>query len=128
MLPDGEFKDTLLPIIGSYMRKSMAVTTNPMYNPPKEVVEEAVKAMLKIISKDRGMKDEAIATFKTKGVSDKQALNLFAEANVRNMIVDYKTFAGSPIEYLQRVSKNILNNDKGNCNWRRITQKHLENY
>ncbi len=54
MLPDGEFKDTLLPIIGSYMRKSMAVTTNPMYNPPKEVVEEAVKAMLKIISKDRG--------------------------------------------------------------------------
>ena len=112
MLPDGEFKDTLLPIIGSYMRKSMAVTTNPMYNPPKEVVEEAVKAMLKIISKDRGMKDEAIATFKTKGVSDKQALNLFAEANVRNMIVDYKTFAGSPIEYLQRVSKNILNNDK----------------
>ncbi len=58
------------------------------------------------------MKDEAIATFKTKGVSDKQALNLFAEANVRNMIVDYKTFAGSPIEYLQRVSKNILNNDK----------------
>jgi len=112
MLPAGEFKDTLLPIIGSYMRKSMAVTTNPMYNPPKEVVEEAVKAMLKIISKDRGMKDEAIATFKTKGVSDKQALNLFAEANVRNMIVDYKTFAGSPIEYLQRVSKNILNNDK----------------
>lgn len=112
MLPDGEFKDTLLPIIGSYMRKSMAVTTNPMYNPPKEVVDEAVKAMLKIISKDRGMKDEAIATFKTKGVSDKQALNLFAEANVRNMIVDYKTFAGSPIEYLQRVSKNILNNEK----------------
>ena len=112
MLPDGEFKNTLLPIIGSYMRKSMAVTTNPMYNPPKEVVNEAVKAMLKIISKDRGMKDEAIATFKTKGVSDKQALNLFAEANVRNMIVDYKTFAGSPIEYLQRVSKNILNNDK----------------
>ena len=112
MLPDGEFKDTLLPIIGSYMRKSMAVTTNPMYNPPKEVVDEAVKAMLKIISKDRSMKDEAIATFKTKGVSDKQALNLFAEANVRNMIVDYKTFAGSPIQYLQRVSKNILNNDK----------------
>ena len=28
------------------------------------------------------------------------------------MIVDYKTFAGSPIQYLQRVSKNILNNDK----------------
>jgi len=112
MLPDGEFKDTLLPIINSYMRKSMAVTTNPMYKPPKEAVDEAVKAMLKIISKDRGMKDEAIATFKTKGVSDKQALNLFAEANVRNMIVDYKTFAGNPIEYLQRVSKNILNNDK----------------
>jgi len=112
MLPDGEFKDTLLPIINSYMRKSMAVTTNPMYKPPKEAVDEAVKAMLKIISKDRGMKDEAIATFKTKGVSDKQALNLFAEANVRNMIVDYKTFAGSPIEYLQRVSKNILNNEK----------------
>ena len=112
MLPDGDFKNTLLPIISSYMRKSMAVTTNPLHNPPKEVVNEAVKAMLKIIGKDRGMQDEAIATFKTKGVSDKQALNLFAEANVRNMIVDYKTFAGSPIQYLQRVSKNILNNDK----------------
>jgi len=112
MLPDGDFKNTLLPIISSYMRKSMAVTTNPLHKPPQEVVNEAVKAMLKIISKDRGMQDEAIATFKTKGVSDKQALNLFAEANVRNMIVDYKTFAGSPIQYLQRVSKNILNNDK----------------
>jgi len=112
MLPDGEFKDALLPILSSYMRKSMAVTTNSLHTPPKEVVQEAIQAMLKIINKDRGMKDEAIATFKTKGVSDKQALNLFAEANVRNMVVDYKTFAGNPIEYLQRVSKNILNSDK----------------
>ena len=112
MLPDGEFKDTLIPILSSYMRKSMAVTTNSLHTPPKEVVQEAIQAMLKIINKDRGMRDEAIATFKTKGVSDKQALNLFAEANVRNMVVDYKTFAGNPIEYLQRVSKNILNSDK----------------
>ena len=112
MLKDGEFKDTLLPILSSYMRKSMAITTNSLHTPPKEVVQEAIQAMLKIINKDRGMKDEAIATFKTKGVSDKQALNLFAEANVRNMVVDYKTFAGNPIEYLQRVSKNILNSDK----------------
>jgi len=112
MLPDGDFKNTLIPIINSYMRKSMAITTNPIHNPPKEVVAEAIQAMLKIINKDRGMRDEAMTAFKTKGVSDKQALNLFAEANVRNMIVDYKTFAGNPIEYLQRVSKNILNNDK----------------
>ena len=112
MLKDGEFKDTLLPILSSYMRKSMAITTNSLHNPPKEVVQEAIQAMLKIINKDKGMRDEAIATFKTKGVSDKQALNLFAEANVRNMLVDYKTFAGSPIQYLQRVSKNILNSDK----------------
>jgi hypothetical protein len=112
MLKDGEFKDTLLPILSSYMRKSMAITTNSLHNPPKEVVQEAIQAMLKIINKDKGMRDEAIATFKTKGVSDKEALNLFAEANVRNMLVDYKTFAGSPIQYLQRVSKNILNSDK----------------
>jgi len=112
MLPDGDFKNTLIPIINSYMRKSMAITTNPIHNPPKEVVAEAIQAMLKIINKDRGMRDEAMTAFKTKGVSDKQALNLFAEANVRNMIVDYKTFAGNPIEYLQRVSKNILNSDK----------------
>jgi hypothetical protein len=112
MLKDGEFKDTLLPILSSYMRKSMAITTNSLHNPPKEVVQEAIQAMLKIINKDKGMRDEAIATFKSKGVSDKEALNLFAEANVRNMLVDYKTFAGSPIQYLQRVSKNILNSDK----------------
>ena len=112
MLPDGEFKDTLIPIIGSYMRKSMAVTTNALHTPPKEVVAEATQAMLKIMSKDRGMQDEAINTFKMAGVSEKQALNMYAEASVRNMIVDYKTFAGDPIQYLQRVSKNILNSDK----------------
>jgi len=112
MLPDGEFKDALIPIISSYMRKSMAVTTNPIHNPPKEVVAEAVQAMLKIISKNKGMKEEAIKTFKTPGVSDKQALNLYAEASVRNMVVDYKTFAGDPIQYLQRISKNILESDK----------------
>ena len=112
MLPDGDFKDTLIPIINSYMRKSMAITTDPLHTPATEVVAEATKAMLKIIMKDRGMKDEAIATFKTAGVSEKQALNMYAEANVRNMIVDYKTFAGDPIQYLQRVSKNILNSDK----------------
>ena len=112
MLPDGDFLDALIPIINSYMRKSMAVTTNPIHNPPKEVVAEAVKAMRKIMSKDRGMQDEAIATFKTQGVTKEQALNLYAEAAARKMVVDYKTFSGDPIKYLQRISKNILNSDK----------------
>ena len=112
MLPDGDFLDALIPIINSYMRKSMAVTTNPIHNPAKEVVAEAVKAMRKIMSKDRGMQDEAIATFKTQGVTKEQALNLYAEAAARKMVVDYKTFSGDPIKYLQRVSKNILNSDK----------------
>ena len=112
MLPDGDFLDALIPIINSYMRKSMAVTTNPIHNPPKEVITEAVKAMRKIMSKDRGMQDEAIATFKTQGVTKEQALNLYAEAAARKMVVDYKTFSGDPIKYLQRISKNILNSDK----------------
>ena len=112
MLPEGDFKETLIPIINSYMRKSMAITTNPIHNPPAEIVKEAVKAMRKIMSNDKSMRDDAITNFKTQGVSTEKALNLYAEANVRNMIVDYKTFAGDPIKYLQRVSKNILNNDK----------------
>jgi len=66
MLPDGDFKNTLIPIINSYMRKSMAITTNPIHNPPKEVVAEAIQAMLKIINKDRGMRDEAILLLKLK--------------------------------------------------------------
>lgn len=111
ILPKGEFLDNLIPIISSYMRKSMAVTTNILHTPPKEVVIEATKAMRKIMEKDGGMRKEAIATFKTQGVTEEQALNLYAEASVRKMVVDYKSFAGDPIKYLQRVSKNILNSD-----------------
>jgi len=112
MLPEGDFQNALIPIINSYMRKSMAVTTNPLYNPPKEVVEESVKAMLKLINKNRGMKEEAIDVFKKKGVTRKQALRLFAEATVRNMIVDAKTYTGDPIKYLNQISKDILKSDK----------------
>tara|TARA_Y100001963_G_scaffold49976_1_gene70005 strand:+ start:8651 stop:13318 length:4668 start_codon:yes stop_codon:yes gene_type:complete len=114
MLPEGDFQNALIPIINSYMRKSMAITTNPLHNPPKEVIEEAVKAMLKLISsrKNKGMQEEAIEMFKTKGVTRKQALNLFAEATVRNMIVDAKAYAGDPIKYLNEISKNILKSDK----------------
>ena len=112
MLPEGDFQNALIPIINSYMRKSMAITTNPLHNPPKEVVEEAVKAMLKLINKNRGMKEEAIEIFKKKGVTRKQALNLFAEATVRNMIVDAKAYAGDPIKYLNKISKDILKSDK----------------
>ena len=46
--------------------------------------------MLKIINKDRGMRDEAIATFKTKGCIMKNKLLTVAELTVRNMIVDTK--------------------------------------
>jgi hypothetical protein len=112
LLPEGDFLDNLIPIISSYMRKSMAVTTNILHTPPKEIITEATKAMRKIMEKDRGMRDEAITTFKTQGVTEEQALNLYAEASVRKMVVDYKTFSGDPIKYLQRVSKNILNSDK----------------
>ena len=114
MLPEGDFQNALIPIINSYMRKSMAITTNPLYNPPKEVVEESVKAMLKLISSrtNKGMQEEAIEMFKKKGVTRKQALRLFAEATVRNMIVDAKTYTGDPIKYLNQISKNILKSDK----------------
>ena len=112
MLPEGDFQNALIPIINSYMRKSMAVTTNPLYNPPKEVVEESVKAMLKLINKNRGMKEEAIDVFKKKGVTRKQALRLFAEATVRIIIVDAKTYTGDPIKYLNQISKDILKSDK----------------
>tara|TARA_R110000787_G_scaffold83226_1_gene179417 strand:- start:4 stop:4578 length:4575 start_codon:yes stop_codon:yes gene_type:complete len=112
LLADGQFKDDLVNMLSSYMRKSFAIVTNPIHNPPKEVITEAVKAMRKIMSKDKGMQEEAILTFKQKGVTNEQALNLFAEANVRNMIVNYKTFAGDPIKYLNDVSKNILKSDK----------------
>jgi len=45
-------------------------------------------------------------------VPTEKALNLYAETKVRKMILEYNTFAVDPIKYLQRVSKNILNNDK----------------
>tara|TARA_X000001382_G_scaffold32489_1_gene21319 strand:+ start:1867 stop:6405 length:4539 start_codon:yes stop_codon:yes gene_type:complete len=109
-LPKGELRDNFADIIKSYMKKSFAVVTNPTYNPPKEVVGQAVKAFRKIMDKNKDMREDAIKDFPS--TSRSKSYNQFSEAAVRTMITDYKAFTGDPIAYINNISKQLLRKDK----------------
>ena len=92
------------------MKKSFAVVTNPLYNPPKKVVDDSIKAFRKIMDKNKDMREEALASFPAK--SRNKSMNQYAEAAVRTMLKDYKAFQGDPIQYFNMISKNLLRSDK----------------
>ena len=110
LLPKGEVRNSFAKIIKNYMKKSFAVVTNPLYNPPKKVVDDSIKAFRKIMDKNKDMREEALASFPAK--SRNKSMNQYAEAAVRTMLKDYKAFQGDPIQYFNMISKNLLRSDK----------------
>ena len=110
LLPKGEIRNAFAKIIKNYMKKSFAVVTNPLYNPPKKVVDDAIKAFRKIMDKNKDMREEAFLSFPSS--SRNKSLNQYAEAAVKTMLKDYKAFQGDPIQYFNMISKNLLRSDK----------------
>ena len=110
LLPKGDLKDLLTNNIGSYLRKSFAVITNPLYEPSAEVLANASKAGVQIIKKNKDMKEEALAMFPN--LKAEEAYYNFSEALMKNIIRNFKSVDKDPIQLINEVSKNILRSDK----------------
>ena len=110
LLPKGELRNEFAKIIKNYMKQSFAVVTNPLYNPPKEIVARSVKAFRKIMDKNKDMREESLQLFPAK--SRNKSMNDYAEAAIRTMVTDYKSFTGNPLEYFNKISRELLRKDK----------------
>jgi hypothetical protein len=109
-LPQGDLKNLFAKNIKSYLKKSYAVITDPLYVPPKEVMDIATKAGVQIIKKNRDLKEEAVKMFPN--MKQELAIQNYSNAMMQNIIQRFKGENVDPIRLMKEVSQKILNTDK----------------
>jgi hypothetical protein len=109
-LPKGDLKNDFAKNIKSYLRKSYAVISDPLYNPPRDVMDAATKAGVKIIKKNKDLQEEAVNMFPK--MKKEEAYSNFSNAMMQNIIQRFKTEHTDPVRLINEVSKKILNSDK----------------
>ena len=105
-LPEGELKDQFSGIVKNYLRKSFAVFTNPEYNPPKDVMETAIKEGVEIIKKYRDMKIAAKEMFPNLPITT--AIRNYSETMMKNILRTAKANTVDPIATLRNIAKENL--------------------
>jgi hypothetical protein len=86
------------------------VITDPLYVPPKEVMDIATKAGVQIIKKNRDLKEEAVKMFPN--MKQELAIQNYSNAMMQNIIQRFKGENVDPIRLMKEVSQKILNTDK----------------
>ena len=109
-LPEGELKDQFSGIVKNYLRKSFAVFTNPEYNPPKDVMEAAIKEGVETIKKYRDMRIAAKEMFPDLPITT--AIRNYSEAMIKNILRTAKSNTVDPILTLRNIAKENLILDK----------------
>jgi hypothetical protein len=110
LLPEGEVKDQFSKIIKNYLKKSFAVFTNPEYQPPKDVMENAIKEGVEMIKKYRDMKITAKEMFPNLPITT--AIRNYSEIMMNNILRTAKADTKDPILTLKNIGKEILKLDK----------------
>jgi len=110
LLPEGELKDQFSKMINNYMRKSFAVFTNPEYQPPKDVMESAIKEGVEMIKKYRDMRIAAKEMFPNLPITT--AIKNYSEIMMNNILRTAKADTADPILTLKNIGKEILKLDK----------------
>jgi len=110
LLPEGEVKDQFSGIIKNYIKKSFAVFTNPEYQPPKDVMENAIKEGIEIIKKYRDMKIAAKEMFPNLPITT--AIRNYSEIMMNNILRVAKSDTVDPILTLKSIGKEILKLNK----------------
>lgn len=109
-LPKGDLKKDFAKNIKSYLRKSYAVITDPLYNPSREVMDIATKAGVKIIRKNKDLQEEALNMFPK--MKKQEAYLNFSNAMMQNIIQRFKSEHTDPVKLIKDVSQKIFNSDK----------------
>ena len=110
LLPEGELKDQFSKMISNYMRKSFAVFTNPEYQPPKDIMEGAIKEGVEMIKKYRDMRIAAKEMFPNLPITT--AIRNYSEIMMNNILRTAKADTADPILTLKNIGKEILKLDK----------------
>ena len=110
LLPEGELKDFMVKNVQSYMRKSFAIFTNPLFKPKPEVLDNAVKYFSTVIKGNRDMK-EAAMEFVNKP-TEAERIKAYATSLTKKLLADGKNNDLDPLQLLQRIGKKDLRSDK----------------
>ena len=109
VLPEGSgLRDFLTMNLGSYMRQSFGVFTNPQFKPDPELVEKAAQFIKGRIEKNASLVELAIKG-STKPTDD--AVMDFARAQVRDLLATAKSEGFDPLIQLQKIAKENLKLD-----------------
>ena len=109
VLPEGSgLRDFLTMNLGSYMRQSFGVFTNPQFKPDPELVEKAAQFIKGRIEKNASLVELAI---KGSTKSTDEAVMDFARAQVRDLLATAKSEGFDPIIQLQKIAKENLKLD-----------------
>lgn len=110
LLPEGEVKDQFSGIIKNYIKKSFAVFTNPEYQPPKDVMEGAIKEGIDIIKKNKDMILAAKEQFPNLPITT--AIKNYSDMMMKNILRTAKADTADPILSLKNIGKEILRLNK----------------
>ena len=106
LLPEGDLKDEFSKIIKNYMKKSFAIFTNTEYQPPKEILENAIKEGISIVKKNKDMVIEAKKQFP--GIPIMNSIKNYSEALIKDIINTAKSDTADPLLTLQKIGKEKL--------------------
>ena len=110
LLPEGEVKNQFSRIIKNYIKKSFAVFTNPEYQPPKDIMNYAIKEGIEIIKKNKDMIIAAKEQFPNLPIT--RAIINYSEALMKDILRTAKADTADPLIALKNIGKEKLKLNK----------------
>lgn len=110
LLPEGDLKNEFSKIIKNYMKKSFAIFTDSEFQPPKEVLDGAVKEGINIIKKYRDMRIAAKKEFPNLPITT--AIQNYSQVMIQNILRAAKSEVVDPLLTIRNIGKDILKLDK----------------
>ena len=111
LLPQGDLKNFMLNNLKTYMRQSFSIFTNPNYQPDQKIYDGAKNFILKnVVEKNKDLREEALK-LKTPKMTNKQALDEYAESLTDKILKAGKQDGADPLQVLKNVVKKDLRSD-----------------
>jgi hypothetical protein len=110
LLPEDDLKNEFSKVIKNYMKKSFAIFTDTEFQPPKEVLDGAIKEGIKIITKYRDMRLAAKKEFPNLPITT--AIQNYSQEMIQNILRTAKSEVVDPLLTIRNIGKDILKLDK----------------
>jgi hypothetical protein len=113
LLPQGDLKNFMLDNLKTYMRQSFAIFTNPNFQPDKKIYDGAKNWIVNnVVTKNKDLREEALK-LKTAKMTNKQAIDEFAESLTDKILKAGKQDGADPLQVLKNIAgKDFLRTDR----------------